>query len=86
MMNDSGPMDVKNSPGISGGAGEASTPHPEEYVMPVSFGQESGDQCESAEIFKIQKSMQDDTTKMFEKEQSEQQFNLDYSDTQNKWS
>lgn len=68
------------------GSGEPQTPHPvEEYVMPVpSFGQEPSDQSESAEILKIKQSMQDDTTKMFEKEQSD--YSLDYQDSQGKWS
>lgn len=83
MMGDgSGMMEVKSSP-LNGG--EPSTPHSEEYVMPVPFGQETSDQCESAEILKLKQSMQEDTTKMFEKEQSD--FNLaDYSDSQGKWS
>lgn len=81
MMADTSLMDVKNSPIITG---DPSTPHSEEYVMPVPFGQETSDQCESDEIMKLKQSMQEDTTKMFEKEQSE--FNLDYSDSQNKWS
>lgn len=60
-------------------------PHSQdEYVMPGPFGQDTSDQFESAEILKLKQSMQEDTTKMFEKEQSE--FSLgDYSDGQNKW-
>ena len=81
MMSDGSIMDVKNSP-IN--TGEPSTPHSEEYVMPVLFGQDTNDQCESAEILKLKQSMQEDTTKMFEKEQSE--FLGDYTDSQNKWS
>lgn len=88
MMSDGSMMEVKSSPGVNGGAGaggEPSTPHSDEYVMPVPFGQETSDHCESAEILKLKQSMQEDTTKMFEKEQSE--FSLgDYSDSQNKWS
>lgn len=80
MMGDGSMMEVKNYP-VTGG--EPSTPHSDEYVMPVPFGQES-DQCESAEILKLKQSMQEDTTKMFEKEQSEFS-SLDYSDSQNKW-
>ena len=83
MMGDGGMMDVKSSP-INGG--EPSTPHSEEYVMPVPFGQEAIDEGASAEILKLKQSMQEDTTKMFEKEQSDQ-FGLgDYSDSQGKWS
>lgn len=82
------PMQSVNSPAhgpcYSGSAGEPSTPHSEEYVMPVPFGQEPTDQSESAEIMKIKQSMQDDTTKMFEKEQSD--YGLDYQDSQGKWS
>jgi len=82
MMSDGSMMEVKSSPVNTG---EPSTPHSDEYVMPVPFGQETSDQCESAEILKLKQSMQEDTTKMFEKEQSE--FSLgDYSDAQNKWS
>lgn len=82
MMGENGMMEVKSSP-LNGG--EPSTPHSDEYVMPVPFGQDTSDQCESAEILKLKQSMQEDTTKMFEKEQSE--FNLaDYSDSQGKWS
>ena len=81
MMSDGNMREVKSSP-LNGG--EPSTPHPEEYVMPVPFGQDTSDQCESAEILKLKQSMQEDTTKMFEKEQSE--FLGDYSDSQNKWS
>lgn len=82
MMSDGSMLEVKSSP-VNGG--EPSTPHSDEYVMPVPFGQETSDQCESAEILKLKQSMQEDTTKMFEKEQSE--FSLgDYSDSQNKWS
>ena len=83
MMNDGagGMIEVKSSP-MNGG--EPSTPHSDEYVMPVSFGQEASDQCESAEILKLKQSMQEDT-KMFEKDQTE--FGLaDYSDSQGKWS
>lgn len=82
MMMGEGMMEVKSSP-INGG--EPSTPHSDEYVMPVPFGQETIDEGASAEILKLKQSMQEDTTKMFEKEQSE--FNLgDYSDSQGKWS
>lgn len=63
-------------------SGEPSTPHPEEYVMPGAFGQEPTDQCDNAEIMKIKQSMQDDTTKMFEKEQSDYSLS-DYPE--NKW-
>lgn len=81
MMSDGSMMEVKSSP-INGG--EPSTPNAEEYVMPT-FGQEASDQCESAEILKLKQSMQEDTTKMFEKEQSD--FGLaEYSDSQGKWS
>lgn len=76
-----GMMEVKNSP-LNGG--EGSTPHPDEYVMPVPFNQEASDQCVTAEILKLKQSMQEDT-KMFDKDQPE--FNLnDYSDSQGKWS
>lgn len=82
MMTDGGMMEVKSSP-INGG--DPTTPHSDEYVMPVPFGQETIDEGASAEILKLKQSMQEDTTKMFEKEQSE--FNLgDYSDSQGKWS
>lgn len=75
-------MEVKSSP-ITGG--EPSTPHPDEYVMPVPFSQDASDQCDSEEILKLKQSMQEDSTKIYEKEQSE--FTLgDYSDSQNKWS
>jgi hypothetical protein len=82
MMSDGSMMEVKSSP-INGG--EPSTPNPEEYVLPGPFGQEASDQCETAEIMKLKQSMQEDTTKMFEKEQSD--FGLaEYSDSQGKWS
>ena len=82
MMSDgSGMMEVKSSP-LNGG--EPSTPHSDEYVMPVPFGQDTSDQCESAEILKLKQSMQEETTKMYEKDQTE--FSLaDYSDSQGKW-
>lgn len=82
MMSDGSMMEVKNS-AVNGG--EPSTPHPDEYVMPQPFGQESGDNCESDEIMKIKQSMQEAAgTKMFEKEEPE--FTLgDYTDPQNKW-
>lgn len=82
MLADGGMMEVKSSP-ITGG--EPSTPHPDEYVMPVPFSQEASDQCDSEEILKLKQSMQEDSNKIYEKDQSE--FNLgDYSDSQNKWS
>lgn len=69
MMSDGSMMEVKSSP-INGG--EPSTPHSEEYVMPVPFGQDTNDHVESAEILKLKQSMQEDTTKMFEKDQLDQ--------------
>lgn len=72
------------NPACYSGPGEPSTPHSEEYVMPGPFGQEPNDQCDPAEIMKIKQSMQDDTSKMFEKDQSEYSLN-DYP-PDNKWS
>lgn len=80
MISDGSMMEVKSSP-MNGG--EPSTPHSEEYVMPVPFGQETSDQSEAETILKLKQSMQEDTTKMFEKEQSE--YLGDYSESQNKW-
>lgn len=71
------------NPACYSASGEPSTPHSEEYVMPGAFGQEPSDQCDSAEIMKIKQSMQDDTSKMFEKEQSEYSLN-DYP-PEGKW-
>jgi hypothetical protein len=83
MMSDGSMMEVKSSP-INGG--DSSTPNPEEYILPGPFGQETNDQCDSAEIMKLKQSMQEEcTTKMFEKEQSD--FSLpEYSDSRTKWS
>lgn len=69
MMTDAGMMEVKSSP--VNGAGEPSTPHPDEYVMPVPFGQDTSDQCDSAEILKIKQSMQEDSSKIFDKDQTD---------------
>lgn len=71
MMSDGSMMEVKSSPVNGGAGGEPSTPHPDEYVMPVPFGQDANDQCDSAEILKIKQSMQEDTSKMFDKGQSD---------------
>lgn len=81
MMSDGSMMEVKSSP-VNGG--EPSTPHSDEYVMPV-YNQETSDHCESAEILKLKQSMQEDTTKMFEKEQSEFTLTTEYTESQNKW-
>lgn len=81
MMNDGNLIEVKGSPTLMGA--DPSNPHSEDYVVPVTFGQDTSDQDESAEILRLKQSIQEDATKMFEKEQSE--FNLDYSDSQNKW-
>lgn len=82
MGGDGGMMEVKSN--VTGG--EPSTPHSqEEYIMPGPFGQDNSDQCDSAEIMKLKQSMQEDTTKMYEKEQSEFNFG-DYAEPHNKWS
>lgn len=75
MMNDRGMMDVKNSP-----ANGVSTPHPDDFLLP-NFSHDN-DQSESAEIMKVKQSLQDETKKY---EQDKPDFNMDYSDSQNKW-
>lgn len=68
MMSDVGMMDVKNSPISGGPVGEPSTPHSDDFVLPVPFGQDTEDQCDSAEMMKMK---HDDSSKMFDKDQGD---------------
>lgn len=91
MMSDGSMMEaIKSSPGgsVNVNGGEPSTPHSQdEYVLPVPFGQETSDHSDTAEILKLKQSMQEDTTKEFEKEHPDFGLGGDYSDGgQNKWS
>lgn len=86
MMNEvGGMMEVKSSPGVNGG--EPSTPrsHTDEYVMPVTFGQDTSDQCESAEILKLKQDMQEATSKMYDQKDGEYCLSTDFTDNGREW-
>lgn len=74
--------DVKHTPiqQLSGSFGDNSSSQTDDFMLP--FDQETVEHCDPAELLK--QSIQDDSSKLFEKDQSE--FTLtDYDDSQSKW-